>query len=213
MGKQDRAITIIGCGPGSPDYVTPASVAAARKAEVLIGAERLLQLFADMPAERIPVGGAVDETLDRLEERFGRKRVGVLVTGDPGLFSLARLVIRRFGRENCRVIPGISSVQTAFARIGLDWSDATIISAHKQDPNLNVSWADADKIAVLAGRKDSLQWIAEHLIPLLDNRLIFLCENLTLKDEVVREVEPERLRTLQASPQSVVLIVKRSLLA
>jgi len=210
MATEDRVITIIGCGPGSPHHITPAAVDAARKADVLIGAERLLQLFSDVPAERIAVGAAIDETLDKIEERFGHKEIAVLVTGDPGLFSLARLVIERFGRERCRVVPGISSVQMAFARIGLDWGDARIISAHKQDPDLDASWARADKIAVLGGRKDSLRWIAKRLLPTLEDRLVFLCENLTLQDEVVREVELHELPTISASPQSVILIVKRS---
>lgn len=144
MATERRAITIIGCGPGSPDHITPAAVDAARSAEVLIGTDRLLHFFTDADAEKIPVGSAVEETLDRVGERFGHKQIAVLVSGDPGLFSLARLVIQRFGREHCRVIPGVSSVQVAFARLGLDWGDAIILSAHKQDPDIDPAWAAAE---------------------------------------------------------------------
>jgi precorrin-6B methylase 1 len=31
-----------------------------------------------------------------------------------------------FWTSNCRVIPGISAVQTAFVRIALDWHDAAL---------------------------------------------------------------------------------------
>jgi len=210
MATERRAITIIGCGPGSPDHITPAAVDAARSAEVLIGTDRLLHFFTDADAEKIPVGSAVEETLDRVGERFGHKQIAVLVSGDPGLFSLARLVIQRFGREHCRVIPGVSSVQVAFARLGLDWGDAIILSAHKHDPDIDPAWAAAAKIAVLAGRKGSLEWTAEQLLPTLEDRLVFLCENLTMPDESVREVKPTELLTLQASSRSVILIVKRS---
>jgi precorrin-6B methylase 1 len=90
-------------------------------------------------------------------------------------------VIERFGRDRCRVIPGISSVQTAFARLSLDWSDAAIISAHKQDPEPDPSWAQADKIAVLGGRANSLRWVAERLLPVLGDRRVFVCENRVTK--------------------------------
>ena len=130
-----RHITIVGCGPGSPEYVTPAAIAAVEKADLLIGTERLVRLFSPRPTQSVVVNSTVEQALDAIEQRPDCKNVAVLVTGDPGIFSLARLVIERFGREQCRVIPGISSVQAAFARLGLDWADTRILSAHKEDPD------------------------------------------------------------------------------
>jgi cobalt-precorrin-7 (C5)-methyltransferase len=212
MASEDRPVVIIGCGPGSADYVTPAARRAASQADVLIGAERLLGLFPDSPAEKVPIGTSMQDTIEAVGSRFERQRIGVLVTGDPGLFSLARLVVKRFGRQSCTVIPGVSSVQAAFAAIGLDWAGARIISAHKEDPNEDGSFADEPRIAVLGGREASLKWIAERLLPVLDNHAVFLCENLTLADESVREVRPDELAGLAASSRSVILIIHRSLL-
>ncbi len=138
--------------------------------------------------------------------------MAVLVTGDPGLFSFAKLVIKRFGRERCSVIPGISSVQVAFARIGLDWTGAAIISAHKEDPEYDVTLGTAEKMAVLGGRDRSLKWIAEHMLPSDGSSRVFVCEDLTTNDEKVTEVTPEELASLRASSRTIVLIIKRSLL-
>ena len=212
MAKEDRIISIVGCGPGSPDYLTPVAREVAGATDVLVGTQRLLDLFPGVGGERITVGAALDEVLDRVEKCSCSKRVAVLVTGDPGLHSLARLVIERFGRDRCRVVPGISSVQTAFARLGVDWNDAVIISAHKQDPEPDPSWARADKIAVLGGRANSLGWIAEKLLPMLEDRQVFVCEDLTLEDESVRKVEADKLSNLVCSSHTVVLILKRNLL-
>lgn len=212
MAVQDRIISIIGCGPGSPDYLAPVARDAAIAAEVMVGTERLLDLFPGVSAERIACGTGLEEILDHIEANLDRKRIAVLVTGDPGLHSLARLVIARFGRDRCRVIPGISSIQTAFARVGLDWGDARIISAHKQDPEPDPSWARADKIAVLCGRAGSLRWIAKKLLPLLGDRLVFVCENLTMEDETVREVTADELAERIGSSHTVVLIMKRDAL-
>ena len=209
-----RYITIAGCGPGSPEYITPAAIAAVEKADLLIGTERLLKLFSSRPTQSVVVNSTVEQALDAIEQRPNCRNVAVLVTGDPGIFSLARLVIERFGREQCRVIPGISSIQTAFARLGLDWADAKIISAHKEDPDPDASLLKSDKIAVLLGRAGSLRWVADHLVENAPaNRRIFVFENLTMDDESVQEARCDELRDLHVSPRTVVLIVKGELLS
>ncbi len=77
---------------------------------MLVGAKRLLDLFPSIHAERIVVSAEIGAVLDSIATIADHKRIAVLVTGDPGLFSLARPVIERFGLARCRVIPGISSV-------------------------------------------------------------------------------------------------------
>ena len=44
-------ITIVGCGPGSQEYLTPAAIGAVEKADLLIGTERLLRLFSAKPSQ------------------------------------------------------------------------------------------------------------------------------------------------------------------
>ena len=213
MAIEFQSISIVGCGPGSSDYLTPAALRAVEAAEVLVGAKRLLDLFAASPAERIVVSAEIDEVLDRIAERADRQRIAVLVTGDPGLFSLAKPVIERFGRSRCRVIPGISSVQTAFARIGVDWADARIISIHKEYPVNYAPLMDADKVAVLCGRDGATRWIADHLLKdRPQDRRIFVCQNLTMDDEQVLEVNSADLIALDAAPSTIVLIIKGKVL-
>jgi cobalt-precorrin-7 (C5)-methyltransferase len=207
-------ITIVGCGPGSPEYVTPAAIKAVEKADLVIGTERLLMLFASRPSQTVVVNSTVEQALDVIGQRTDCKNIAVLVTGDPGIFSLARLVIERFGREQCLVIPGISSVQVAFARIGLDWADAKIISAHKEDPYPDEALLKSDKIAVLLGRVGSLRWVADHIVENVPmDRRIFIFENLTMENESVRESPREELRDLRVSSSTVVLVIKGDLLS
>jgi cobalt-precorrin-7 (C5)-methyltransferase len=213
MAVEGPLIYIVGCGPGSLDYLTPAALQVVEQAEVLVGAKRLLDLFPSSPAERIVVSAEIGEVLDRIAVKAGQ-RMAVLVTGDPGLFSLAKPVIERFGRTRCRVVPGISSIQTAFAGIGVDWADAHIVSLHKGDPGNCDQLMDADKVAVLCGRRGATKWIADHLLRNRSHdRRVFVCQNLTLDDEQVQEVDPRDLSTLDVAPSTVVLIIKGKVLA
>jgi precorrin-6y C5,15-methyltransferase (decarboxylating) CbiE subunit len=207
-------IAIVGCGPGSPDYLTRSAVRAAQRAEVLVGSQRLLDLFSDADAERLPVGADINLALDLIAAHYENKSVAVLVSGDPGLFSLTKRVIEHFGRDSCEIIAGVSSVQVAFARLGLDWADARIISAHKENPDsaLLESLKHEDKVAVLAGRREAVDWVADLAGMLGKDRRIFVCENLTLDDEKVREVYAERLSQLEVGSRTVVLIINSALL-
>jgi cobalt-precorrin-7 (C5)-methyltransferase len=214
MAPTNRIVTIVGCGPGSSDYLTRAATQAIEHADVLVGAQRLLDLFPLNRGERLVVTAKLDEVLDSMDERLQSRNIAVLVTGDPGLFSLAKRVIERFGRDRCRVVPGISSVQVAFARLGLDWADARLISAHKEDPALEPGLESAGKIAILCGRKGSLQWIQDNLNHLLsDHRKIFVLENLTLENERIREVRSGNLAAVEAAPSTIVIIVRESLIS
>lgn len=209
MEMKSPAIVIAGCGPGSPDYLTPAVRSAVDGAEVLAGAPRLLALFPGYRGEKIVVGADIENVLDRLASFVGRQRIVVLVTGDPGLCSLARPVLRRFGRQACEVIPGISSVQVAFARLGRDWREAAIIDAHGGDPDVDLpSLARKEKIAVLAGRREAVAWSAGLVKTLGAGRRSYLCENLTLVDERIREVSAAELENCAPSSRAIVIVLR-----
>lgn len=214
MAIAPQRIAIVGCGPGGAGYVTPAARQSVRDAEALMGSRRLLELFDDAPGEKILLGADTAATLEAIASvRNSGRRLAVLVSGDPGLYSLAQKVVRRFGSEACEIIPGISSVQVAFARVGLDWADARVISAHGRTPTV---WpdelVDVDKIAILAGSRKALQWSAEIADGLRTTHAIFLCENMTLEGESIRLVDPEQLEQVEAASLAIVLILRRTLL-
>jgi cobalt-precorrin-7 (C5)-methyltransferase len=211
--EDGKWITIIGCGPGSPDYVTPAARKACAAAEVAVGSERALALFPEFGGERMVMDGNVAAAIQAVEGLAGRKKVAVLVTGDPGLFSLAAPFIRRFGRGACEVVPGVSSVQAAFARLGLDWAEAVILSAHHEKPGAGREFLRGkDKIALLAGKRESFGWIADLCEGLEGGCAVFACEDVTLETERVRRVDAVSLRAGDFSSRTVVLIIRSDLL-
>ncbi len=203
-------ITIVGCGPGSPDLITPQALRAIEKAEVLVGAQRLLDLFPSHPAEKIAVGSEVEQVLGEIGRRRPTKQIAVLVTGDPGLSSLARPVGERFGRDQCEMIPGISSVQVAFARLGLEWLGARIIDAHAREPEISpTELAREKKIALLTGRLEWARRIIREVLRAGGGHRVYCCENLTLPEERVFQVQAEEVENMEFSPRTVVVMVRQ----
>jgi cobalt-precorrin-7 (C5)-methyltransferase len=209
MEIETHPIVIVGCGPGSPDYLTPGAVRAVQEAEVLVGARRLLELFPDHPGERIVMEAHTKRVLAAIAQRPD-KRIAVLVTGDPGLASLAQPILKRFGRTRCRVIPGISSLQAAFARLGMDWLNVRIIDAHGKDPAVPLKTGEGfDKIAVLGGRKESLAWLLREASALMDDFDLWACEDLTLESERIRKMDPRIAAGLSFSSRTIFILVRK----
>ncbi|MFG2962808.1 precorrin-6y C5,15-methyltransferase (decarboxylating) subunit CbiE [Streptomyces sp. NPDC048288] len=143
-------ITVIGTGTGAP--VPPEAVAGAG-AELVVGGRRHLDAVRlPQGAERV-VLGPLAPALDIVEEYVGKDRpVLVLASGDPGFFGIVRALAERFGADRLDVRAGVSSVAAAFARVGLPWDDAVVVSAHGRDLRTAVNVCRAHpKVAVLTG--------------------------------------------------------------
>lgn len=213
MDLSRTPIRIVGCGPGSAEFVSPAARSAVAGADVLVGSARLLALFVntDDARPRIAVDARIDPLLDELAQHVDAGRsVALLVSGDPGAFSLAARVVARFGRTRCAVVPAVSSVQVAFARLALDWTDARIISAHGRSPDVFADELRAsEKIAILAGTADAIAWCRDRAAAMVDTHTAVLMENLTLPNERIGPLGPAG----PAASLSIVLLVRKELLA
>ncbi|MFF5141202.1 precorrin-6y C5,15-methyltransferase (decarboxylating) subunit CbiE [Streptomyces sp. NPDC013157] len=141
-------ITVVGTGTGTP--LPPGVLAGAR---LVVGGRRHLGAVR-LPegAERV-VLGPLAPALDTIGEYVGKDLpVTVLASGDPGFFGIVRVLAERFGTDRLDVRAGVSSVAVAFARIGLPWDDAVVVSAHGRDPRTAVNVCRAHpKVAVLTG--------------------------------------------------------------
>ncbi|MCL3993368.1 precorrin-6y C5,15-methyltransferase (decarboxylating) subunit CbiE [Streptomyces lavenduligriseus] len=141
-------ITVVGTGTGAP--AGPDLLAGAA---LVVGGRRHLDAAA-LPegAERV-VLGPLAPALDTVAEYVGKELpVVVLASGDPGFFGIVRALAERFGAGLLDVRPGVSSVATAFARIGLPWDDAVVVSAHGRELRTAVNVCRArPKVAVLTG--------------------------------------------------------------
>ncbi|MFI8234404.1 precorrin-6y C5,15-methyltransferase (decarboxylating) subunit CbiE [Streptomyces sp. NPDC085900] len=148
MSDVSGPITVVGTGTGAP---VPAEVLAG--AGLVVGGRRHLAAAAVPPDAEQVVLGPLAPALDAVERHLDKGgRVVVLASGDPGFFGIVRVLAERFGSGRLDVRPGVSSVAAAFARAGLTWDDAVVVSAHGRALRTAVNVCRArPKVAVLTG--------------------------------------------------------------
>jgi precorrin-6Y C5,15-methyltransferase (decarboxylating) len=116
-------IHVIGIGDDGLEAV-PANVRQIiADADVLLGTERTLAIVPKSKAERHAISSDLNQLVTTLQ-RAGERRVVLLLYGDPMFYGLARYVSERLGKERFVVVPHVSSMQLAFARVMETWEEA-----------------------------------------------------------------------------------------
>lgn len=198
-------IDVVGVSGAEP--VGKEARAAIDAAAVVAGAPRHLRTLAPLGARTLPIEGPVEHVLDEIERERGG--VCVLASGDPGFFGIVRVLAERLGPDRLDVHPAPSSVSLAFARLGLPWDDAAVISAHGRP------LADAarraiqhPKAALLTSPDAPPEAIGRELLALgAPHRRAAVCSRLGEPDEHVDVVALEELAAGTFDARSVVVIL------
>lgn len=133
---------IIGVLDNGADGLTPQALAHLREADLVIGATRTLALFADQlaAAETRDLTGQMAQVPEWIRAAQAQhQRVVVLATGDPLCHGVAAFLQSRLCIEACEVLPNVSMLQLACARLGLPWQEMKIVSVHNRDAG---EWRD-----------------------------------------------------------------------
>ena len=200
-------VAVVGLLGGVP-YGADAQ-AALVEAEVLVGTGRHLDAVGQ-PRRRAPaVRRRPGSLLDVLDDRVGAgRRVCILASGDPGFFGIVRALAERFGPAALAVHPAPSSVALAFARLGLPWDDAAVVSTHGPTSPTAVALVRAQpKVAVLVSPEHPPEALARALLDAgADERDVAVCSNLAAADEVVTRTDLAGLAAGPWDPLSVVVL-------
>ncbi len=114
--------------------VPPASAALIEKADILAGAHRLLDMFPDFAGEKLPVSVPLDDFLLKVRDlQENGRRVALLASGDPGYFGIARKLLSIIDPMCVTIIPAVSLVQEAFARLKIGFERAEVVSLHGRE--------------------------------------------------------------------------------
>ncbi|HAG08676.1 MAG TPA: precorrin-6y C5,15-methyltransferase (decarboxylating) subunit CbiE [Desulfotomaculum sp.] len=206
-------IKVIGVGPGGEDYLLPAAQKAIEEADILVGGRRAMALFNRLKKEKRIIDASLSKVTDFLNQKQGKK-VAVLVSGDPGLYSFLDYLLKHFGEEKIEVVPGLSPVQVAFARARMSWQDAVIISLHGREKEKMLAGVvvpavkESPKVALLTDQDMPPQKIAAYLLARgMAQKIMFIGDNLSYPQERFVRARLDQVPHLQEQFNNCVVLI------
>jgi cobalt-precorrin 5A hydrolase/precorrin-3B C17-methyltransferase len=134
VGRARGSLSIVGLGPGSPQWRTPAADAALLRAQDWVGYGLYLDLAKDLRSprkeHRFALGEEEQRALHALNLAGEGRNVALICSGDAGIYAMAALIFELLDprspaaltegarRVAVEVVPGISAFQAAAARSG-----------------------------------------------------------------------------------------------
>ncbi len=130
IGRARGSLAVVGIGPGDPLWRAPEVDEVVAQAGDLVGYSLYLDLLGSLADGKVRHDFALGEEEERVRHALGLaaegRDVALVCSGDPGIYAMASLVfelLERSGRSDwqrlaIKIVPGISALQAAAARIG-----------------------------------------------------------------------------------------------
>jgi precorrin-6Y C5,15-methyltransferase (decarboxylating) len=208
----EARVYIVGIGSDGLAGLTTRARELLRSADIVLGSEPTLGLVRELPAERVAVGSDLGETVRVIEGNLGRKRIAVVAGGDPLFYGIARYLCDRLGKERFEVLPHVSSMQMAFARVKESWDEAylTNLATHPLEDVLDRIRV-AETIGLFTSEEEGPPQVARALLARgLDYFRAYVCENLGGPDERVTQGELGEMADMEFAPLNVMILKRKS---
>lgn len=206
----EEKIHIIGVGGDGVEGMTSRARDLMLKADVVMGSEHALGLLAGIKAQRIRIGTDLQEAVQNLEG-LGKKRIVVAATGDPLFYGVARYLCDKLGKDRFEVLPHVSSMQLAFARVKETWEEAflTNLASHSLEDVLD-RIRTADTVGIFTSEEEDPATVARQLLARgLDYFRAYVCENLGAPDERVTQGELSEIQEMEFAPLNVMILKRK----
>ena len=205
-----QIVNIIGIGQGGLKGLTDAARELVDRADLLIGEHHALALVPDTGKSRLVVGTSFDEAARQIEDA-GDKRVVVLAVGDPLFYGVARYLCDKLGKQRFHVVPHVSTMQLAFARVRESWEEAFLTNlAHHDVQSVLDHVRSAEKVGLFTSDEFPPAIVAKTLLDRgLDYFTAYVCENLGSPDERVTQGELGEIAGQEFGPLNVMILVRR----
>ncbi|MBN9522748.1 precorrin-6y C5,15-methyltransferase (decarboxylating) subunit CbiE [bacterium] len=203
-------IPVIGIGPDGLAGLSARGRDLLLGAELVFGSETTLRLLPELSAERVVIGTDLPVVVEKLRGAVGKTRAAIVASGDPLFYGTARYLTDKVGAEHFEVMPHVSSMQLAFARIKESWEEAflTDLAARPLDDVLD-KIRGAETVGLFTSPRYQPARVAGELLGRgIDYFTAFVCENLGGKDERITRAELGEVRDMAFDPLNI-LILKR----
>jgi len=205
-------IHIIGIGDDGLDGITSQARRLIEEADLCLGAESTLKLLpkAGVTSSRVAVGSNLEDAVQQIT-KAGDKRVVILASGDPLFYGVARYLCDKLGKDRFEVVPHVSSMQLAFARVKESWEDAylTNLASHPLETTIEKIRV-ADTVGLFTSDQYPPAAVARSLVDEhIDYFHAYVCENLGSPDERVTQGSLSEMAREEFAPLNVMILVRR----
>jgi precorrin-6Y C5,15-methyltransferase (decarboxylating) len=203
--------TIVGLSDDGLAGLSNQARAAIETASVVIGSQQLLDLIDDSSSKGVAIGGDLTELTATLEQHQG-KEIVLLSSGDPLFYGTARFLCDTFGKESFDVVPHVSSMQLAFARIKESWDEAYLTNLATQTIDKAAEKIrSAEKVGIFTSEAISPTELARYLLNRgLHYFTVYVCENLGSPDERVTKGSLQDIADQTFSNLNVVILIRKT---
>lgn len=207
-------VHIVGIGDDGVEGMTAQARRLVEAADVLVGPESCATLVPETIRGRLVSAVNLEELVERIEAA-GTQRVVVLASGDPLFYGTARYVCSKLGKDRFEVVPHVSSMQLAFARVKESWEEAFLANLSGQSIERVI---DRVRSSETAGLFTSDQWPAPAVArALLDEGIdyfqAYVCENLGSPDERVTQGSLADIAKDTFATPNVMILVRKAKVA
>lgn len=206
----ESKIHIIGIGDDGLDGITAQARRLIDEAELLWGPEATLRLIPRGQGERRMFGNDLSDAVQSIAAAR-EKRVVVLASGDPLFYGVARFLCDKLGKEQFEVVPHVSTMQLAFARVKESWEDAylTNLATHPLETVVEKIRV-ADTVGLFTSDRLSPAEVAQTLLDAgIDYFHVYVCENLGSPDERVTQGTLAEIAGEVFGSLNVMILVRR----
>ena len=180
-------------------------------ADVILGAAATLALLEEVPGRKQPLEPEMSLALKQVGEALELRRPVLVSSGDPLFYGVARYLCDRLGKDLFEVVPHVSSMQLAFARVKESWEDATLINlAGRPVESVIDRIRTAEKIGLFSSEECPPPRLARELLDRgIDYFRAYVCENLGSPDERVTQAELGDLVAMEFNPLNVLILIRK----
>ena len=202
---------IVGIGDDGLVGLSNQALAILREAELVFGSDRGLSHLDELDCAKVAVGTDLRELALQVEQNLSSKHMVIVASGDPLFYGVARYLCDRLGEEHFEVVPHVSSMQLAFARVKESWEDAYLTSlAGKNIEDVVDRVRTEEKVGLFTSEEYTPADFARELLQeQIDYFSAYVCENLGSPDERVTQGELTEIAEMTFAPLNVVILVRK----
>jgi precorrin-6Y C5,15-methyltransferase (decarboxylating) len=149
--------------------------------------------------------------LRQVREALSCRNPVLVSSGDPLFYGVARYLCDRLGKDSFEVVPHVSSMQLAFARIKESWDDAYLTNLAGRPIEAVIDRIrTAEKIGLFSSDECPPARLARELLDRgIDYFRAYVCENLGSPDERVTQAELVDLSGMEFNPLHVLILIRK----